>query len=94
MSARKVSTDLAKTAQVANWPETQSTHEVQQFLGLVSYYRQFVKSFAEVARPLYLLLEKSMAFHWTQACHEAFTELKRRLTAALSLAFSDFSKPH
>ena len=93
MSAQGVSTDPAKTAQVANWPEPQSTQEVQQFLGLASYYRQFVKNFAEVARPLYRLSEKSRAFHWTRECRVALTELKNRLTSAPILAFPDFSKP-
>ena len=93
VSAQGVSTDPAKTAQVANWPELQSTQEVQQFLGLASYYHRFVKNFADVARPLYRLLEKARPFHWTQACQEAFAELKRRLTSAPILAFPDFNKP-
>ena len=93
VSAQGVSTDSAKTAQVANWPEPQSTQEVQQFLGLASYYHRFVKNFADVARPLYRLLEKARPFHWTQACQEAFAELKRRLTSAPILAFPDFNKP-
>ena len=93
MSAQGVSTNPAKTAQVANWPEPQSPREVQQFLGLASYYRCFVKNFAEVAKPLYWLLEKSRAFHWTRECQVAFTELKSRLTSAPILAFPDFSKP-
>ena len=92
VSAQGVSTDPAKTTQVANWPERQLTQEVQPFLGLVSYYRQFVKSFADVSRPLYRLLEKSRAFHWTIEYQEAFTELKRRLTLTPILAFPDFSK--
>ena len=93
VSAQGVSTDPGKTAQVANWPEPQSTQEVQQFLGLASYYRRFVKNFAEVARPLYYLLQKSRAFRWTRECQEAFTELKGRLTSAPILASPDFSKP-
>ena len=42
-----------------------------------------MKNFAEVARPLYRLLEKS----------RPFTELKNRLTSAPILAFPDVSKP-
>ena len=84
VSAQGVSTDPAKTAQVAKWPEPQSTQEVQQFLDLASYYCRFVKSFVDVASPLYSLLEKARPFHWAQACQEAFTELKTHLSTYFS----------
>ena len=47
-----VATDPAKINQVAQWPVPQSTKEVQKFLGLANYYRQFVRNFASIARPL------------------------------------------
>lgn len=33
-----IATDLEKTIKVANWPTPTSVQEVQQFLGLASYY--------------------------------------------------------
>ena len=51
-----------------------------------------MKNFAEVARPLYHLMEKSKAFRWTKECQEAFTELKERLTSALIFVFPGFSQ--
>jgi len=41
-----------------------------------------VEGFAKIAHPLHDLTKKNVAFIWTEACEEAFVELKRRLTSA------------
>ena len=38
-----IAPDPAKVEKVTNWPDPTSTNEVQQFLGLASYYCQFIK---------------------------------------------------
>ena len=57
-------------------------------------YRKFIRGFAEVASPLHALTEKSSEFEWTDACQQAFEELKQRLQTAPVLAYplpnSDF----
>jgi len=53
VSREGVSTDPEKTAKVTSWPTPTSVQEVQQFMGLASYYRRFVRNFAEIARPLH-----------------------------------------
>ena len=79
-----------KVEKVANWPEPTST---KQFLGLASYYRQFIKDFSRYAKPLCKLTEKGAEFRWTVECHNAFQDLRRKLTTAPVLAFPKFSKP-
>ena len=37
--------------------------------------------FAKIAQPLHSLTRKNAAFLWTDACEQAFQELKARLTA-------------
>ena len=61
--------------------------EVRSFLGLASYYRRFVRGFAEVAAPLHALTEKAREFKWTEACEGAFEELKSRLMTAPVLSY-------
>ena len=51
VSREGVATDPAKINQVAHWPVPQSTKDIQKFLGLASYYRQFVHNFASIALP-------------------------------------------
>ena len=93
VSPRGIATDPEKTAKVANWPEPQSPKEVQQFLGLASYYRRFIKDFASIAKPLHRLTEKASTFRWTQECTHAFEELRKRLVSSPVLAFPDYRKP-
>ena len=42
-----------KVQEVIEWPVPKSVKEVQKFLGLANYYRQFVKDFAIIAKPLH-----------------------------------------
>ena len=93
VSARGVATDHTKTEKVATWPEPKTLAEVQGFLGLASYYRRFIKNFAAIAKPLHRLTGKGHEFCWTEACADAFKELKHRLTTAPFLAFPDYNLP-
>ena len=45
-----VATDPSKTEKVAIWPVPQNKREVQQFLGLASYYQHFVRDYATIAK--------------------------------------------
>ena len=65
---------------------------IQAFLGLVGYFRHFIKGFAQRARPLYELLKKEADFVWTSSQENAFQELKMALVEAPVLAFPNFDK--
>ncbi|MDA8031805.1 MAG: RNA-directed DNA polymerase, partial [Alphaproteobacteria bacterium] len=93
VSDQGVATNPALTEKVSNWPEPQSVREVQQFLGLASYYRRFVQDYAQIAKPLHRLTEKSCSFRWSAECASAFQELRQRLVSAPILAFPDFNQP-
>ena len=47
-----------KIEEVLNWPVPRNIKEVQKFLGLTNYYRQFIKDFAKLAVPLYGFVRK------------------------------------
>jgi len=47
-----------KVKEVLNWPASRNIKEVQKFLGLANYYRRFIKDFAKIAAPLYVLVRK------------------------------------
>ena len=38
--------------------------EVRRFLGMCQYYRQFIKDFSKIARPLFDLTKKDNDFNW------------------------------
>ena len=77
---------------VKKYPSPKNVKELQQFLGLASYYRRFMKQFAKIAHPLHALTCKRTTFVWTEECQTAFDDLKRRLVTAPVLAFPKFDK--
>ena len=93
ISAEGIQTDPEKTSKVSSWPTPKCKREVQQFLGLANYYRRFVKNYADIAKPLHQLTEKTASFCWSEKCQQAFDELRQRLVAAPILTFPDPSKP-
>lgn len=92
ISENGIATDPEKTAVIATWPVPESKKNIQQFLGLANYYRRFIKDFGTTAKPLQRLLEKNVAFEWTQQCQAAFDHLRKCLMTTPILAFPDHSR--
>ncbi len=69
---------------VCNFPTPGNFKEVRQFLGLSSYYRRFVPSFAKI---LHALTRKTATFKWSEECQTAFETLRQRLVEAPVLAY-------
>lgn len=74
-----IATDPDKIKAVKEYPKPKNQRDVRSFLGLVSFYRRFIKNFATVADPLYKLLSNDQKFEWTSDQQNAFEELKQRL---------------
>ena len=74
-------------------PVPSTITQVRSFLGLVGYYRRFVKGFSDIASPLNRLLEKTSSFTWTPACQTAYETLKSLLLQEPIVAYPDFSLP-
>jgi hypothetical protein len=83
--------DSAKVDVVTAWPQPRFAHGLCRFLGLVGYYRHFIKDFSSIAAPLTLLLKKE-GFQWMEDATAAFTALKAALSAASVLHLPDFAK--
>ena len=66
---------------------------VRSFLGLVNYYRKFIKDYSRYSRPLESLINvKNKSIVWTDECDRAFTELKEKLSNTPILRYPDFSQ--
>ncbi|KII75178.1 Transposon Ty3-G Gag-Pol polyprotein [Thelohanellus kitauei] len=92
ISQAGITTDPDKCKAVQDWSVPTSRNQLQQFLGLASYYRKFVNNFARICLPLYELLKKEVRYKWTNKCQEAFDYLKEALTSPPILAYPDVSK--
>ena len=86
VSGDGIAPDPDKIRVVQEWPRPKNLTEARAFVGLASYYRNFVEGFAKVARPLHELTKKGRRFEWTERQEAAFIELKERLTEAPVLA--------
>ncbi|GJY45767.1 putative reverse transcriptase domain-containing protein [Tanacetum coccineum] len=56
--------DPAKIEAVKNWTSPTTPTEIRQFLGLVGYYRRFIKDFSKIAKSLTELTQKNKKYIW------------------------------
>ena len=54
--------------------------QLKAFLGLVSYYRRFIKNCSAIASPLHRCLERDNINSWDEECQQAFDFLRNCLT--------------
>jgi len=66
IGAEEIKIQEEKVAGVLEWSRPKTVKEVQKFLGLANYYRQFVKDFAKLAKPLHKLVRKDKKWNWEE----------------------------
>ena len=87
-----IAPDPRKVEAVRKFPVPENLKTLRSFLGLASYYIQFVPGFSDVASPLFALTSNDEPFLWTQSCEEAFEKLNELMTEAPLLSFPNFSQ--
>ena len=92
ISRHTIRPDPAKTAAVRAFPVPTGVKDLQSFLGLVGYYRRFVKDMATIAAPLYQLLKKDVPWRWDAAHSAAMEKLKETLSSPPLVALPNFDK--
>ena len=77
-SANGIAPDPKKVDKILLWPRPECLSDVHQFVGYASYYRQYIKNFAEVADGLNELKRggKNRAFEWTKEADASFKAIK------------------
>ena len=86
--------DLKKIEVVVEWKPLRNVTEVHSFLGLVGYYRRFVKGFSMTAAPIMRLLQKNVKYEWSEKCQRSFDKLKAFLTEAPVLTQPTYGKEY
>ena len=90
ISQGKIEIDPRKMETVRDWPTPfKNLTEVQSFLGLIGYYRKFIKHFSHKAKPLHEFSHKDTPFVWTAKHTEAVTQLKNAILSPECLAIFD-----
>ena len=80
------------TDKIRNCKSPTNVKQVRSALGMMGYYRKFVKDYAKIAQPLNDLLKKDTKFNWTEDCELAFNVLKTKLIEAPILRYPQFDK--
>ncbi|MBW0555016.1 hypothetical protein O181_094731 [Austropuccinia psidii MF-1] len=93
VSGLSLGIDKDKVAEVLLKPMPQNKKEIKSFLGFAGYYRQHIKDFPSIARPLYELCDKDTVFEMTVERVKAFESLRQALTTPPLLLMPDFKLP-
>ncbi|MBW0581929.1 hypothetical protein O181_121644 [Austropuccinia psidii MF-1] len=93
VSGLSLGIDKNKVAAVFLKLMPQNKKETQSFLVFAGYYRQNIKDFASIERPLYKLCDKDTVFEMTVDRVKAFESLREGLTTAPLLLIPDFELP-
>ena len=92
LSATGIRTLPAKTHAIQHMQPPTTPKQVRPFLGLVRYYRKFIKGFAKITKPLTLLTRQQVKFEWTPEHHNAFLHWKEAIVQAPILHYPNPDK--
>jgi len=87
-----VETDPEKIKAVVKWQQPENVKKMQSFLGFCNYYRNFIRNFSEIAKPLFKMTSKKEKFEWNEEGLAAFHKLKEMLTSPPVLTYPDHEK--
>lgn len=89
-------TDPDKISAILNYKVPTNTTQIRRLIGMVGYYRRFLKDCSTICSPITDLLKgrkKGQPVVWTEEADQAFSKIKHLLTTTPVLASPDFSKP-
>jgi len=78
-----VKLSLLKASTVKEFPRSQTSKNIKQFLGLAGYYRRFIPNFSKIAKSSTNFLKKDEKFDWNEVQDKIFTELRDLLCSEL-----------
>ena len=84
--------DPVKLTGIKDWPVPTNVSSLRSYLGIMSYYRRYIKDFSLIARPLNDLLKKTAVWQWESDQQEAYQKLKDTLLDDVFLLHPDMNQ--
>ena len=81
--------DMANIALIFSLPPSTNVKMLRATLGHTRYYPKFIKEYAVITTPMEKLLNKYVAFEWTQEFQGNFDTLKCKMGSTPILFFLD-----
>jgi hypothetical protein len=75
----QLSLDPSRQQTITGWKPPLDKIQLQSFLNLVQYYREFIPNHATLITPLKLLQRKKVTYDWHEQAQQTFDMLKRTL---------------
>ena len=88
-----IHTNAGLVKAIREWPRPTKQRDVQQFIGLVQFYHQYIEGFASLALPLTALLGDNVPFTWDDDKEQSFIALKDAISKAPVLRIFDPNLP-
>lgn len=79
ISEEGVRPSVRKLDAIKDYPTPKTIHQVRQFLGLINYFRKFIRNCALICKPLTNLLKKDAVWQWGSDQEQAVKILKDML---------------
>ena len=93
ISTSGIRMDPKKIEAVLQWEAPKNLKDIRAFLGFANFYRRFIDSFSQLAKPLVRLTRKDTKFLFDKDCQKAFDTLKQAFTSAPVLRHFDPDLP-
>lgn len=94
LSEHGLAIDSSKVRSVLDYAVPKTPRDVRRFIGMVSFYKQFISRFSDLTAPITDLLKKDKGkLIWNKEADEAFWRIKSILTSPNILANPDFNEP-
>ena len=93
ISEQGIEIDPDRIRIIRDWPRPQNVKDIRKFMGMLQYYRKFIKDFAKISSPLTELTKDKIQWCWSEPRENAFQTLKSHLTSPPILSHPNFDRP-
>ena len=92
ISKKGIEVDPEKIKIISDYKPCTDVAMLRSFLGYCSFYRRFIKSYAQIVSPLNKLLCKDAKFVWSKDANDAFLTIKKAMTQTPVLALPNLNR--